>query len=202
MMLHHDGANGIFKINYVTYCFVIDTDDEITRRGQPTSLDIVRTESIAQLQSENGYFTSKDHYETKSVLNSREDTIINSVDPEPSSVVSTIPHAAEHLDLVGPGMQESDEIDNDLASLNSSLRSDSLFATQQSENEECESIGEVTCDSVEAAHKEGDDERLIVTGSPVQCEEKTNEISQHALCVIPQKTGKLVRPHSRSVSHH
>ena len=192
-------------ICHVTYCFILDTDDEITRRSYATigyRPDIVHTESIAQLQSENGHFASKDHHETKSVLDSRGDISYTSVDPEPSSAVSSTPHVAEHLDLVGPGMQESDEIDSDLDSLNSSLRSDSLFATQQSENEECQSVGEVTCDSIEATnHQEDNDERLIVTGSPVQCEEKTSEISQRAVRVI-QKTGKLVRPLSRSVSHH
>ena len=170
-----------------------DSDTDVTRRSytleyQPTSIGFTQNETFSQLRSENaGHLNSpKVHYE--SVLEGRED-INTSVDPEPSSAVSTTtPHDAEHLYLVGPGVQDSDEVDSDLSSLDSSLRStDGLFT---SVNEECQSVGEITCDSVEATYQD-DDEGLIVTGSPVQCQEKTNEISQHAVCVIPQKTSKL-----------
>ena len=182
-----------------------DSDTDITRRSytlayQPTSIGFTHNETFSQLRSENaGYLNSpKVHYE--SVLEGRED-INTSVDLEPSSAVSTTtPHGAEHLDLVGPGVQDSDEVDGDLSSLDSSLRSiGGLLATV---NEECQSVGEVTCDSIEATHQDDDDERLIVTGSPVQCQEKNNEISQHAVCMIPQKTSKFHNNYNRRYLSH
>lgn len=185
--------------------FSIGSGNEVTRRGntalgyQHTSLDLVHAESITQLQSENGHYSSKLDYEattTTSVLEGRED-VNTSVDPEPSSAASTTtPCDREQLDLDGPGAQQDSDVvdDEDLSSLNSSLRlNDQLLTSQVSVNEECESVGEANYTSVEEAHQEDD---VIVTGLPEQCQETDNEITQHAVYAIPQKTSKQVASHN------
>ena len=67
---------------------------------QPTSIGFMRNETFSQLRSENaGHLNSPEAY-YESVLEGRED-VNTSVDPEPSSAVSTTTsHGAEHLDLV------------------------------------------------------------------------------------------------------
>ena len=181
--------------------FTTGSDNEITRRGN-TALGyqstLTRAESITQLQSENGHYSSKINYKTitTSVLEGRED-VNTSVDPEPSSAASTTtPCDREQLDLDGPGAQQDSDVvdDEDLSSLNSSLRlNDQLLTSQVSVNEECESVGEANYTSVEEAHQEDD---VIVTGLPEQCQETDNEITQHAVYAIPQKTSKQVASHN------
>ena len=186
--------NNIAQRDEILMVHVGDSDTDVTRRSytlvsQPSSIGLTRTDTYSQLWSENAAHLNDPKAYYESVLEGQEGIDIN-IAPELSSAVSIAPCDKEQFEFDGFGaQQDSDEIDHDgdMDSLDSSRQP---YTSQQSVNEECVPVGEVNCTSVEAVHQEDDD--AIVTGSPEQCQETDNDISQRSVCVIPQKTSKQV----------
>ena len=130
---------------------------------------------------------SKPHYQM--VWSGRDDPRESDVDTDVESAsVSTVDYATEEIQLDGLNTQDSDDIDSNFSSLNSSVTHCPLFNTQPSEEDNTFMINVEESEvqmSVEETNKETNNVS-VVTMEPTECEDTSD--TPVALMVL--KAGK------------
>ena len=117
---------------------------------------------------------SKPHYQV--VRSGRDDQRESDVDTDVESAsVSIVDYATEDMQLDGLNTQDSDDIDSDFSSLNSSLTPCPLFNTQSSEEGNTFMINMEVSEvqmSIEETNKETYNVSVVTT-EPTECEDKS-----------------------------
>ena len=112
---------------------------------------------------------SKPHYQI--VWSGRDDPRESDVDTDiESASVSTVDYATEEIQLDGLNTQDSDDIDSDFSSLNSSLTPCPVFNTQSSEEGNTFKEESEVQMSVEETNKEMNNVSVAIT-EPTECED-------------------------------